>query len=70
MVVRYNTEDGGHAYETIDFRETAPAASNETVSCHPTSRTSLIPDVLYVRRQSDQVHRRRPGRWCSRRDSR
>jgi len=35
MIVRYNKAEGGHAYETIDFRETAPAASNETVSWLP-----------------------------------
>ncbi len=32
MVVRYNKDDGSHAYEQIDFRETMPAAGNETVS--------------------------------------
>lgn len=31
MIVRYNNPNGTHGYETIDFRETAPAASNETV---------------------------------------
>lgn len=35
MIVRYNKKDGsGHAYETIDFRETMPAAGNLTVSIY------------------------------------
>lgn len=32
MVIRYNKPEGGHGYETIDFRETAPSGANETVS--------------------------------------
>jgi hypothetical protein len=32
MLVRFNNEDGTHGYEEIDFRETMPAAGNETVS--------------------------------------
>ena len=32
MIVRYNNDNGTHGYETIDFRETMPAAGNETVS--------------------------------------
>lgn len=37
MIVRYNKKDGsGRAYETIDFRETMPAAGNLTVGlCRP-----------------------------------
>jgi len=31
MLVRFNNEDGSHGYEMIDFRETMPAAGNETV---------------------------------------
>ncbi|GMK55224.1 hypothetical protein CspeluHIS016_0202800 [Cutaneotrichosporon spelunceum] len=31
MVIRYNNEDGTHGYEQIDFRETMPAAGNETM---------------------------------------
>lgn len=31
MLVRYNNDDGTHGYEEIDFRETMPAAGNETV---------------------------------------
>ncbi|BEJ16362.1 hypothetical protein CspHIS471_0509670 [Cutaneotrichosporon sp. HIS471] len=31
MVIRYNNDDGTHAYEQIDFRETMPAAGNETM---------------------------------------
>jgi gamma-glutamyltranspeptidase/glutathione hydrolase len=33
MIVRFNNKNGtGHSYETIDFRETMPAAGNLTVS--------------------------------------
>lgn len=32
MLVRFNNDDGTHDYEMIDFRETMPAAGNETVS--------------------------------------
>jgi gamma-glutamyltranspeptidase/glutathione hydrolase len=32
MLIRFNNEDGSHGYEMIDFRETMPAAGNETVS--------------------------------------
>lgn len=31
MLVRFNNDDGSHGYEMIDFRETMPAAGNETV---------------------------------------
>ena len=31
MLVRFNEGNGSHDYETIDFRETMPAAGNETV---------------------------------------
>jgi hypothetical protein len=31
MLIRFNNEDGSHGYEMIDFRETMPAAGNETV---------------------------------------
>lgn len=31
MVIRYNNDDGTHGYEQIDFRETMPAAGNETM---------------------------------------
>ncbi|KAF8213404.1 gamma-glutamyltranspeptidase [Mycena galopus ATCC 62051] len=31
MLVRFPTHDGKHAYEMIDFRETMPAAGNETM---------------------------------------
>ncbi|CAK9781151.1 gamma-glutamyltranspeptidase [Cutaneotrichosporon oleaginosum] len=31
MVIRYNKDDGTHGYEQIDFRETMPAAGNETM---------------------------------------
>lgn len=31
MLVRFNNDDGTHGYEMIDFRETMPAAGNETV---------------------------------------
>lgn len=31
MLIRFNNEDGTHGYEQIDFRETMPAAGNETV---------------------------------------
>jgi hypothetical protein len=31
MVVRFKNDDGSAGYETIDFRETMPAAGNETV---------------------------------------
>lgn len=31
MLVRFNNEDESHGYEMIDFRETMPAAGNETV---------------------------------------
>lgn len=32
MLIRFNKDDGSHGYEMIDFRETMPAAGNETVS--------------------------------------
>lgn len=32
MLVRFYDEDGSPNYEMIDFRETMPAAGNETVS--------------------------------------
>jgi hypothetical protein len=35
MLVRFNNEDGSHGYEMIDFRETMPAAGNETVRISP-----------------------------------
>ncbi|KAF5346019.1 hypothetical protein D9758_013875 [Tetrapyrgos nigripes] len=31
MIVRFNQPDGSRGYETIDFRETAPAAGNQTM---------------------------------------
>lgn len=31
MLIRFNNDDGSHGYEMIDFRETMPAAGNETV---------------------------------------
>ncbi|KAM0745866.1 gamma-glutamyltranspeptidase [Meredithblackwellia eburnea MCA 4105] len=41
MLVRFNKEDGsGHAYEMIDFRETMPAAGNETMYLNATSKTA------------------------------
>lgn len=43
MIVRYNFKNGtGHSYETIDFRETMPAAGNLTVSLTRTFITVLI----------------------------
>ncbi|KAF5346009.1 hypothetical protein D9758_013874 [Tetrapyrgos nigripes] len=42
MIVRFNQEDGSHAYEMIDFRETMPAAGNVslyTESPNPTAST-------------------------------
>lgn len=38
MVIRYNKDDGSHGYEQIDFRETMPAAGNETVSRCPAQK--------------------------------
>jgi gamma-glutamyltranspeptidase/glutathione hydrolase len=32
MLVRFNNPNGTHGYETIDFRETMPAAGNVTAS--------------------------------------
>ncbi|TXT13775.1 hypothetical protein VHUM_01142 [Vanrija humicola] len=31
LITRYTNKDGSHGYEQIDFRETAPAGSNETM---------------------------------------
>lgn len=31
MLIRFNNPDGSHGYEQIDFRETMPAAGNETM---------------------------------------
>jgi gamma-glutamyltranspeptidase/glutathione hydrolase len=31
MLIRFANGDGSHGYEQIDFRETMPAAGNETV---------------------------------------
>lgn len=43
MIVRYNFKNGtGHGYETIDFRETMPAAGNLTVSLVPVPLQSPI----------------------------
>ncbi|KAK7437861.1 hypothetical protein VKT23_018298 [Stygiomarasmius scandens] len=42
MIVRFNQDDGSHAYEMIDFRETMPAAGNESMyndSPDPTAST-------------------------------
>lgn len=40
MLIRFNNENGTHAYEEIDFRETAPGASNETMySSHGVNQT-------------------------------
>ncbi|KAK4699938.1 hypothetical protein P7C70_g6314, partial [Phenoliferia sp. Uapishka_3] len=39
MLVRFNTEEG-HDYEMIDFRETMPAAGNETMYLNATSKTA------------------------------
>lgn len=36
MIIRYNNPNGTHGYETIDFRETMPAAGNETVRAFQT----------------------------------
>ena len=41
MVVRFNNDNGTVGYETIDFRETMPAAGNETVS---DPLTKVLPD--------------------------
>ncbi|KIK69082.1 hypothetical protein GYMLUDRAFT_152648 [Collybiopsis luxurians FD-317 M1] len=40
MIVRFNTEDG-HDYEMIDFRETMPAAGNETMFVNNTAASTV-----------------------------
>lgn len=47
MIVRYNNDNGTHGYETIDFRETMPAAGNETVSACSIAVISPDPAQLY-----------------------
>jgi gamma-glutamyltranspeptidase/glutathione hydrolase len=37
MVIRFTNPDGTHGYEQIDFRETMPAAGNETVRVAPST---------------------------------
>lgn len=65
MVVRFKNDDGSAGYETIDFRETMPAAGNETVCpLHKLPNgAGSHEDVLSVRRQPDQEHHRRSRRW-------
>jgi hypothetical protein len=60
MLVRFNNEDGSHGYEMIDFRETMPAAGNETVRIlKPAVIPSDMVDVLAIWNKPDQVYRRR-----------
>lgn len=69
MIIRFNNEDGTHGYEQIDFRETMPAAGNETVRLHPKMRSADVADVHPVRCKPDQIYRRRSGGWRSGRAS-
>ena len=48
MLVRFNNEDGTHGYEEIDFRETMPAAGNETVSI-------LLISLIHRMHRTDQA---------------
>jgi hypothetical protein len=71
MLVRFNNEDGSHGYEMIDFRETMPAAGNETVRIlKPALIRSDMVDVLAIWNEPDQVDRRRSGSGSTRRDER
>jgi hypothetical protein len=71
MLVRFNNEDGSHGYEMIDFRETMPAAGNETVRIlKPAVIRSDMVDVLAIWNEPDQVDRRRSGSGSTRRDER
>ena len=79
MLVRYNNDDGTHGYEEIDFRETMPAAGNQTVSVageevdtkrYADARSCTDADVLGCRCQPDLVDHRRTGCWSPWRDAR
>lgn len=48
MIVRFNNDDGSHGYEMIDFRETMPAAGNETMYSNNTDKTASTVGGLAV----------------------